>query len=133
MINASESLPHWAFFVTRGDTPKRGDIIIFSPPPGRIVRAHFGARPPVFAKRALGLPGDRIAHQGMTVLINGRPVAQRKSRTRSGLALAAGPAGKVPSGCYYAGTPHPDGFDSRYAAIGLVCRRQLVGLGQPVL
>jgi len=28
------------------------------------------------------------------------------------------------------GSPHPDGFDSRYAAIGFVCAKQIVGVSK---
>ena len=53
--------------------------------------------------------------------------------TTRGDRLAAGPLGVVPEGCIFAGTPHKDGFDSRYAHIGFVCRDRLVGTGQPIL
>jgi len=47
--------------------------------------------------------------------------------------LKAGPTGRVPDGCYYMGSPHKDGFDSRYAAIGFVCDRQIVGVSRRVI
>jgi len=67
------------------------------------------------------------------VKVNGREVARMKAVTKLGEALTPGVTGAIPAGCYYAGTPHRDGFDSRYAEIGLVCRRQIIGVGTPVL
>jgi conjugal transfer pilin signal peptidase TrbI len=56
-----------------------------------------------------------------------------KPRSRDGEVLTPGPVGRIPDGCFYVGTPHPDGFDSRYAEIGFACRKQLLGSGTPIL
>ena len=56
-----------------------------------------------------------------------------KPVTKSGETLVAGPTGVIPQGCYYVGSPHKDGFDSRYAAIGYACADKIVGVGQPIL
>ena len=69
----------------------------------------------------------------MKVLINGRPVATRVAQTRLGVPLTRGPDGMVPEGCYYVGTDHPRGFDSRYGAIGIVCARPILGSGRAIL
>ena len=80
-----------------------------------------------------GLPGDVVAHWHRAVTVNGRIVGYTKPTTRSGERLAIGPSGVIPAGCYYVGTPHKDGFDSRYAAIGFASRRQIVGTGEALL
>ncbi|HQK96313.1 MAG TPA: conjugal transfer protein TraF, partial [Armatimonadota bacterium] len=36
-------------------------------------------------------------------------------------------------GCYFVATDHKDGFDSRYAAIGWICARSVLGVGRAVL
>ena len=87
----------------------------------------------MFGKIVYGMPGDVVAHDGAVVTINGAPIARMKLRTRAGEPLTPGAIGTIPAGCYYAGSPHPDGFDSRYAEIGFVCGRQLIGVGEPVL
>ena len=133
MINSSESLPNWAFFVERNAEPRRGDYVFFTPPRTRLLVRHFGEDHGALGKRVLGMPGDVVSHDGAVVKVNGRPVARMKPLTRSGEPLHAGPTGAVPQGCYYVGTDHKDGFDSRYAEIGFVCRRQLLGTGTPIL
>lgn len=133
MINSTDSLPNWAFMIERGALPGRGDYVFFDPPADTLVRRHFGARPKMFGKIAYGVPGDLVGHDGPIVTINGKPVARMKLRSRFGETLSPGATGIIPAGCYFAGTPHPDGFDSRYAQIGLVCARQIIGTGTPVL
>ena len=94
---------------------------------------HFGSKPQMFGKIVYGMPGDVVAHEGAAVTINGAPIGRIKPRTKTGEPLTPGAVGAIPAGCYYAGSPHPDGFDSRYAEIGFVCGRQLIGVGEPVL
>lgn len=133
LINASDSLPNWAFVIHRNRAPERGDYIFFDPPANALVRRHFGAAPKMFGKIVYGMPGDLVAHAGDDVTVNGKWVGRMKPLTRFGERLTPGVTGLVPAGCYYVGTPHKDGFDSRYKDIGFVCRRQIVGTGEPVL
>jgi conjugal transfer pilin signal peptidase TrbI len=133
MINASESLPNWAFFVDKGVMPKAGQYAFFRVRETPLIRAHFGDHPQPFGKLVYGVAGDLVTRQGMTVLVNGSPVAILKRISKRGEVLATGPTGLVPPGCYFLATPHKDGFDSRYADIGWVCARQIVGTGVPVL
>lgn len=133
MINASESLPNWAFFVESGKFPERGDYVVFHPGHDPLTQKYFGKEPEAFAKIAYGIPGDSVIRSGNVVLVNGEPVAQLKPLTRKGDPLEAGPTGIIPDGCVFAATDHKDGFDSRYSAIGYVCRDRLVGVGEPIL
>lgn len=133
MINASESLPNWAFMVSLGQFPARGDYVIFDPGKDPLTIKHFGAHPSPFAKIAYGLPGDVVTRDGQDVAVNGKVVVRIKPLTKQGEALVPGPIGVVPRGCVFAGTPHKDGFDSRYKAIGFVCRDRLLGVGSAVL
>jgi conjugal transfer pilin signal peptidase TrbI len=133
MINASPSLPYWAIWTSRTGMPQRGDIILFTPPASPLLKKHFGTRPQPFGKIVSGVPGDLVSRDGRTFRVNGRPVATAKPTSRLGEPLALGPTGQVPENCYFVTTPHKDGFDSRYAAIGWVCRDRILGTGRPIL
>ena len=133
MINASPSLPYWAIWLDRTGTPARGDLIVFMPPRSALVTRHFGTKPKPFGKRVLGVAGDKVTEKDRMFLVNGTPVALAKVTSKLGEPLALGPTGIIPLGCYFVGTEHKDGFDSRYAAIGWICRPQIVGVGSAVL
>lgn len=133
MINASQSLPDWAFFVRTGTFPQRGQYVVFVPGGAALVRRHFGERPQPFIKIAYGVPGDRVTRADGAVRVNGRLVARLKARTRQGELLHPGPLGTIPEDCVFAGSPHKDGFDSRYAEIGFVCRDRLIGTAEAIL
>ena len=133
LINASPSLPNWAFWLERAEAPQRGALIFFAPPRSTLLVRHFGTTPQIFGKRVLGMPGDRVTHKGALVFINARQVAVTKRTTRLGIPLTRGPDGIIPRGCYYAGSAHPDGFDSRYGEIGFVCAGQILGSGRAIL
>jgi len=133
LINASGSLPNWALLVETGRFPVRGDYVVFAPGHAPLVIKHFGVTPKPFAKIAYGVPGDVVRRDGDAVLVNDRVVGHLKPKTHQGEALVPGPIGTIPPGCIYAGSPHKDGFDSRYAAIGFICRDRLIGVGTPIL
>lgn len=133
MINASPSLPYWAIWLDRGAAPQRGDIILFDPPASPLLAKHFGKEPKLFGKRVSGMPGDVVTEKDRVYFVNGRQVAKAKLKSRLGEPLALGPTGRVPRGCYFVTTGHKDGFDSRYAAIGWICRQRILGVGRPIL
>ena len=132
-VNTTDSLPNWAFLVDRSRLPAKGEYVFFAPPRSPLLRRHFGERPKPFGKIVYGVAGDVVAHRGDVVMINGKAVARMKAWTRLGEPLAPGATGAIPAGCFFAATPHRDGFDSRYADIGFVCARQVVGTGVPIL
>lgn len=133
LVNASTSLPHWAFLIDREAAPGRGDFIFFDPPQTKLLERHFGKDLKPFGKIVEGVAGDRIETRGRLFLINGRPIARAKPATRRGEPLELGPTGLIPPGCYFVATPHPDSFDSRYAAIGWICRPSIIGVGEAIL
>jgi len=133
MINLSDSLPNFALWINLGEQPQKGEVIVFEPPDTKMLKTHFDDPVPPFGKRTLGVAGDVVSHKGQNVMINGALVARMKPRTRLGFALTKGPTGVIPEGCFYAGTSHPDGFDSRYGEIGFVCRDKVIGRGVTIL
>ena len=78
MINASPSLPYWAIWLAKDAAPARGAIVLFAPPPSKLLTAHFGDKPQPFGKRVLGMPGDVVTRHGRTFAINGEVVATAK-------------------------------------------------------
>jgi conjugal transfer pilin signal peptidase TrbI len=133
LINTSPSLPNWAFVLETRAPPARGALIFFRPPASNVLTRNFGNKPQLFGKLVYGVAGDTVTREGRTFLVNGKPVAVAKTHSRKGEPLAPGPVGVIPHGCYFVGTPHKDGFDSRYALIGWICRDRIVGTGTPVL
>jgi len=133
LINASPSLPNWAFWLNKNFIPSRGTLIFFEPPRSKLLINHFGEKPQIFGKRILGMPGDQVRHDGKKVLINNTFVARTKPKTRKGAALTKGPEGIIPNGCYYVGTTHKHGFDSRYGEIGFICAPRIIGTGRAIL
>ena len=81
------------------------------------------------AAAAIAALRAKLAPEGNVVSEAGR----QKTIEVFGEPLTPGATGVVPPGCYFAATPHKDGFDSRYAEIGFVCARQVIGTGEPVL
>ena len=79
------------------------------------------------------MPGDIVTEKERSFFVNGRKVVVAKRASRFGEPLALGPTGVVPQGCYFVTTAHKDGFDSRYAAIGWICARRILGVGRPIL
>lgn len=133
LINSSASLEHWAFLVDKNRQPAPGEIAFFKAPQSPIVTRHFGAHASPFGKIVYGVGGDEVTRSNDIVRINGAPVVKLKRFTKRGEALEPGPTGTIPRGCYFMATPHNDGLDSRYAAIGFVCARQIVGTGRAIL
>lgn len=133
MINITPSLPNWAFLVTTGVAPHRGEYVFFRAPRTPLVINHFGTNPQPFGKIVYGVGGDVVTRVGRVFSVNGHVVATAKPMSVRGEPLALGPTGRIPIGCYYVGSPHRDGFDSRYAAIGWICNNSVVGTGTPVL
>ena len=133
LINATQSLPNWAFIVERGTVPERGKLAFFAVRRTPLIVAHFGANPQPFGKIVYGMPGDLVTRADDWVSVNGVRVAHVKKLSKRGEFLIPGPVGRVPTSCYFMASPHPDGFDSRYADIGWVCPNQIVGTGSAIL
>lgn len=56
-------------FVYHFRSPRRGDIVVFDPPPSVVQACGAGG---TYVKRLVGLPGERLAMRGGVVYIDGR-------------------------------------------------------------
>ncbi len=81
-------------FIYRFRAPRRGEIVVFRAPPAAERLCQGGG---VYVKRLIGMPGDRIAERGGTVLVNGAPLREpyidpqeRDTRTASFSRVSAG-------------------------------------------
>ena len=122
-VNTSWSDVAWGYaaFPLFGEDPKIGDRVLFDPP------ASVGSPIP-YLKTVRGVPGTRIAIDiDRTVFLDGEPVGRAKAHALDGRTLAAIAPGTIPPGHYYLHADHRDSHDSRYAEIGLVPRRQILG------
>ncbi len=121
-MNRSESLPYHLVAIHKGEMPERGELVAFYPGATSFYPAGVW-----FVKYLSGTPGDRVTRRGNVVYVNDREVARLKPAAKNGMPLFPGPTGVIPEGHYFVSTPHPDGFDSRYAEIGFVPQEKIIG------
>ncbi len=128
-FNETESLPFWAFVVDKSHkAPQRGDYFQFLCPPNPYYPANSK-----FVKHVMGVPGDLVTIRGREFFINGVSVGIAKERSQTGRVAVMAQPGVIPAGHYFMSAPHKDSLDSRYAMIGLIDQRRLVGIARPVM
>jgi conjugal transfer pilin signal peptidase TrbI len=121
-LNNGVSMP-WRIYLVQKNAPfTRGDFITF-----RWHGAHPYTQGTVFGKQVLGMPGDTVSQIERRFTVAGADVGLAKKASRTGLPLAVGPTGVIPSGQYYVATEHVDSLDSRYALTGWIAREAIIG------
>ena len=104
----------------KASSPKRGDIIVF--------RTNASDDAALHIRRVIGLPGETVQITGGRILINGEVYNEGKDFpmiTNPGLAATAV---TLESGEYFVlGDNRNNSEDSRYADIGMVRKRYIVG------
>ncbi len=126
-INVSDSLPGRVYLIQKGVKPALGDFAAFHYQGGGPYAA--GAR---FLKIVKGVAGANVSavESGsgfFDFFVNGSFVGRAKPKSRTGSPLSPGPTGTIPPHHYYMAAPHPDSLDSRYALVGWVEERQIIG------
>lgn len=120
MVNATESLPGTVFLIEHGKLPKRGDYVAFNAP-------NNGIYPVPFIKIVKGTEGDRVERHGDIVSVNGQAVGRVALKAVTGETLTPGPTGAVPPASYFVIGLAERSYDSRYAKIGFVPHRDVIG------
>jgi conjugal transfer pilin signal peptidase TrbI len=90
-----------------------------------------------FTKYVVGVEGDRVEVMDRDVYLTSRTGERRsvgrcKPVTRKGIPLVCTSPQVIPPGMVYVWAPHPDALDSRYAAMGLVPAKAIVGRAIPL-
>ncbi len=88
-----------------GGLPERGDIVVFRHPKGEID----------LIKRVIGLPGDRVAMSGGTLILNGRPLV-REAMSPWAMPLTPNSPCRVSPGATARVIPNVDGRACVYPA-----------------
>ncbi|MEL7277818.1 MAG: S26 family signal peptidase [Pseudomonadota bacterium] len=83
--NASASVPIGFYAVKPLDAPAVGDLVVLEPPEQLgdwlLERGYLGARVPLL-KHVAALPGQHVCRIGVTITVDGSPVANAKLRDR---------------------------------------------------
>lgn len=133
LFNWTASVPYTVALLQVGQRQPlaRGDFIVYRFD-GAAQTAYPGLRAQPFFKRIAGVPGDSVTIVGRQVFVNGCPVGFAKSFTFDRRPLEPIAPTLIPPGHYYVQGTHPDSFDSRYRASGLVRADQVIGKVLPL-
>ncbi len=110
------------------NAPQRGDIILLD---------FHSAHGPLYIKRIVGIAGDIVSERNGTILVNGKPFAERNLPQVCGKPKDESlPPGELPrfdpvsvpvSSFFVIGDNLPNSYDSRFAGFGLVTSDQIKG------
>lgn len=105
--------------------PRRGDIVVFSPPPAALVWCEDAKLEDMYVKRVVGLPGDRVEERRGTIYVQGSPVAEPYLRGVTDTSSST-PERVVPEGhLFVVGDERFASCDSRH--FGFVARDHVQG------
>lgn len=132
-INLTDSLPGRLYLIQKGVKPGLNDFAAFQYQGGGPYAP--GTR---FLKIVKGIEGAHVvaieSNSGfMNFYVNGSFVGQAKPKSRSGTPLSPGPTGTIPPHHYYMSAPNPDSLDSRYALVGWVDEKYVIGRAIAIL
>ena len=133
LFNWTPSVPYKVAVVQYGSQQSlgRGDLVVYAFD-GEAQRIYPGLRAQPFFKQIRGVPGDRVTVVGRQVFVNSLPVGFAKACTFDRHPLDPIAETVIPPGYYYVQGTHPDSFDSRYRASGLVRANQVIGKVNPL-
>lgn len=132
-INLTDSLPDRLYLIQKGVKPSLNDFAAFQYQGGGPYAP--GTR---FIKIVKGVEGAQVvaneSDSGFRdFYVNGSYVGRAKPRSRYGTPLSPGPTGTIPANHYYMSAPNPDSLDSRYALVGWVDEKYVIGRAIAIL
>lgn len=122
-INLSDSLPGKVFVIEKGILPAQGEYVAFA-----YENDFLFPRGIHLLKRVAGIAGNAVISRDHKYYVGGKFVGEALPVTSQGFPIReSGLNGVIPPGYYYTQADHPKSFDSRYAALGLVPFRCVIG------
>ncbi len=122
-LNMTESLSGSVFLIDESDrNALKGVLVAFT----------WKNAPPIpdgitVIKRVAGVAGDTVHVRNHHIFINGIPVGRAKETSRTGEPLKAMGDCVIAQNQFFAAGDHPDSFDSRYEAPGLISTDAIKG------
>jgi len=110
-FNMTESVPGKLFKMRHDLIVSKHDVVIFRwDDPALPVGVNH------MTKHVLCWSGDTLRRDGLAFYCNDKLITTAKTNTKTGdpLSIFGWTKGSVPKGFFFAGTNHPDGYDSRY-------------------
>lgn len=122
-LNMTESLQGTVFLIDKSHKRAvKGELVAFT----------WKNAPPIpdgitVIKRVAGVSGDAVRVVNRHVLMNGILIGRAKETSRTGEPLEVIAGCVIPENYFFAAGDHPDSFDSRYEAPGLISTRAIKG------
>lgn len=120
-LNGTNSIDGTVFLIIKGKGVTKGELVAFQPPENRFYSDLW------FVKYAAATSGDTVTFKNQVLYINGQPKGPVWQESTDGRLLFPGPEGVIPEGQFFAWTPHPRSFDSRYNDIGWISHEKVIG------
>lgn len=124
-FNWTDSVPGSVFLIVKDTKPKKGELAAFNIPENDFYRNIW------FTKYVAGVEGDVFSTAEkdgfLHIYLNNKDMGIVKRKSRNGVELEPVTDGVVPKGHFFMWTPHVHSFDSRYAQIGLINEKNIIG------
>ena len=120
--NMSESLSGHYYLLEKNRLPEKNDYFVFLLPQNN--RFLAGKK---LLKIAKATAGDSINTSKHQLKINGEFSGLIKKHLLDGTPMYSIKSQTIPSGYYFAWSPHKDSYDSRYQSVGLIPEKRILG------
>ena len=127
-LNRTHSLPFKLFVIERGQKDVRvGDYVAFEPKASAV-----GGYRLTFIKEVVCGPGQTLSRINRTFYCDGKELTTAKERALNGSPLEATAPQVLGEDQYFVRGTHPDSYDSRYEAFGIIDRCRFSGRAHPI-